>query len=56
MQSNYKAFDGLSAQPFRKLPASPIRAYQDVPRQLAALTLVLAESRPQEGSGAYRGG
>ena len=40
-----------------KLPASPTQAYRrDPARPLAALTLVLAESSPQEHSGAYRGG
>ena len=57
MQRHYKAVLGLTAPPSTKTPTCPNRAYQGDPaRQSAAITLVLAESRNQERSGAYRGG
>ena len=57
MQSHYKAVTGPPGIPSTKLLTFPIRVYQSPPaRQPEALPLVLADTGPQEGSGAYRGG
>lgn len=56
MLPHYRAISGLIASRSTKLPASPSRAYQDTARPLADMTLVLTEPKPQERSGAYRGG
>ena len=60
MPLDYRPSCSLNASPSTKLSSAPIkttRVYQRGPAcQLAALSLVLTESRPQECSGAYRGG
>ena len=55
MPPHYQAASSFIAIPSTNPPAF-VRVYQAPARPLAALTLVPAEPRPKEHSGAYRGG